>query len=117
MRRAFLIAVLMLAGSVSVLAQTLDTIYWNQRRADLYYWGSYWIDSNVMAHPGSQYLYTKDGDITGNMGDRYWGRTCVTTSPMKVIGIAAPVRIGCPWDYYSTDGGDYWVLDTTTRFP
>ena len=85
---AIAIFVLMLTAAGAVGAQQ-TLIPWNQRKADLYYWGSNWVDSSLMAYPNEN-LYQK---VDWNVGDLFIGRACVTSLPMRVIGIAAPVRI------------------------
>ena len=89
MKKFLYLVVFVIASGVLVQAQTMDTIFWNQRRADLYYWGSNWIDSSVMAHPNEP-LYWID-DVS--RPDCFIGRTCVTPAPLRVIGIGAPVSI------------------------
>ena len=85
---AIAIFVLMLTAVGAVEAQQ-TLIPWNQRKADLYYWGSNWVDSNLMASPNEN-LYQ---EVSFNISDLFIGRACVTSLPMRVIGIAAPVKI------------------------
>ena len=81
--------------SCFALAQTMDTIPWNERRADLYYWGSNWVDSVAMKYPNSNSIFYYVAAYAP-FGDAYIGRACVTPQPMRVIGIAAPVTIVVP---------------------
>ena len=102
MKKFLYLVVFVIASGVLVQAQTMDTIFWNQRRADLYYWGSNWIDSNVMAHPNEPLYWM----AAISVNDCYVGRTCVTPMPMRVIGIGAPVS------FIKNDGAIY-AVDTS----
>ena len=93
--------VLILAVITGVLAQgqTLPLLQIGERRADLYYYGSNWIDSCILNNPDEDlfsFIHWGEG-TTGNskwlLVPAYYGRTCVTETPLKIIGIAAPVSI------------------------
>ena len=81
-----LIAILFSVGG-SVNAQTWDTIHWNERKPGLYYWGSNWCDSVIMAG------YPLWISSTCGAADYFVGRTCLTSSQLSVMGIAAPAKI------------------------
>ena len=98
MKKFLYLVVFVIASGVLVQAQTMDTIFWNQRRADFYY-GSSWIDSNVIAHLGVE-LYHDDWRYEleeacdySLQGDQFVGRPYVTNTPLKIVGVAAPVTI------------------------
>ena len=106
MKRVVFVVVLMLGLQV----QAQDTILrLGDRLPNLYYWDTNWIDSKVAMHPESidwcPYTY---GALFGASGDMYIGRPCITSSPMKVIGIAGAVDASI---IYNNDANNL-VMDT-----
>ena len=109
----------MLLIGFSAWSQVLDTIFWNERKADLYYYGSNWVDSSLMSSPtGQTYLLLNHG-VSNTICQRfvafwqpqcYRGRTCVTDVPLSVVGIAAPACIDCLIIY---PGQSYCILDSS----
>ena len=68
----------------------LPMIAFGERPSYLYYWDTNWYDYYWFTynyHHFTRYIY----DFPGG---KYIGRLCVTNTPIKVIGIAAPVWIG-----------------------
>ncbi len=107
MKRVLFIAALLLAG-IQSWSQTMDTLHWYERKPDLYYWGSNWVDSNRMEYPNEILNAWSDITITD---DRYYGRACYTPHPMRVIGIAAPVSISYnQYSYFSDRLPEYFQL-------
>ena len=99
MKRYLLLLTFMTLAGLHCWSQTV--IPWNQRRPDLYYYDTVWIDSNIMENSSTYlYYYSTLNDyavsrdwISAYPYDCYLGRTCITDAPMKVLGIAAPVFI------------------------
>ena len=110
MKKIFYLAAFLVFTGVLVQAQTMPVIPWDQRRADLYYYGSNWVDSSMMQYPEAR-LYLSHyktvpayGSWIGTflqeeIGQHYIGRPCVTDQPLKVLGIAAPLVI-MDWGHF-----------------
>ena len=111
MKRKVIFAMMLLAGSVSVWGQTVDTIHWYERQSDFYYYGpngTSWIDSDLMALPNAPIYFVEAFNPSHYyLGESAFnGRAAVTPYPMKIIGVAAPIYI---WDI--------GAMDTSFRFP
>ena len=83
----------------------LPVIPFGDRKADLYYWDTNWIDHYEHLHPNTTFYPLKER-LLFYFGDYYVGRTCIAETPIRVKGIAGMVYIGYTGDMR-------WVLDTT----
>ena len=85
MKKTILIAVAVCL-STRVFAQTQPiTLQVGERLPNLYYWDTNWIDYQQQAHCGSTNAFCGYSFTTF---DAFWGRPCITNTPMRVIGIA-----------------------------
>ena len=85
----------LIAYAGTVFAQsTLPVIPFGERKADLYYWDTNWIDRYEHLHPNStpypvsminNWYYDRRSDV-------YWGRACQANTPMVVRGIAGMAK-------------------------
>ena len=88
--KRFLLTLVMTAAVVQAVGQSPTVLQLGDRLPNLYYWDTNWYDSKVALHPQyNQYMAASPL----SMGSTFHGRPCVTDVPMKVIGVAAPVRI------------------------
>ena len=90
---------------LSYAQNTLPVIPFGERKADLYYWDTNWIDRYEHLHPNSA-TYPAQKYLSPVNVDMYIGRACVADTPILVKGIAGCVFIG-----YT--GNIMWVVDTT----
>lgn len=93
MKKILFVSLLFLSG-LSFAQNPLPVIPFGDRKADLYYWDTNWIDRYEHLHPGStpypvsmvnKWYY----DIRS---DRYWGRACQANTPILVRGIAGMAK-------------------------
>ena len=89
--------VMFFIGAFSVWAQTPTVLEVGERRADLYYWDTNWVDYKLITHSNDQWAYYI-GPLFNSTSSRYFrdgyhfiGRPCITDIPLKVIGVAALV--------------------------
>ncbi|MBQ9586875.1 MAG: hypothetical protein IJR26_03310 [Bacteroidales bacterium] len=77
------------------LINSQTVIPFGQRIPEYYYWDSNWYDWPYIQNPNSAldyYPYMRAlTEYLHPSADIFVGRRCITNSPMKIIGIAAPV--------------------------
>ena len=91
--RLIILSLFVLAGS-SYAQNTLPVIPFGERKADLYYWDTNWVDRYEHLHPNEaaypaevQYYFPSD------IGDYFVARACYADTPILVRGIAGAVDI------------------------
>ena len=120
--RSLCLLVVLFIGALSLQAQTPPSVLdVGERRADLYYWDTNWVDYKVATHPEKVYtlvtqyylfpFYSMGGDALHSSGCRFIGRPCITETPMKVIGIAGCAYLGSEYDEHPS-GSDWAFVDT-----
>ncbi|MBR3827920.1 MAG: hypothetical protein IKJ40_01270, partial [Bacteroidales bacterium] len=110
MKKTIILAAMM-AVIASASSQTTDTVIsFGDRLPYLYYWDTNWIDRYWATNPE---MYPNAYDFTYSIPNHelglgmFIGRGCMTTTPLKIIGIAGMANIvNLHPDYYYT-------LDTT----
>ena len=110
MKKTIILAAMM-AVIASASSQTTDTVIsFGDRLPYLYYWDTNWIDRYWATNPE---MYPNAYDFTYSIPNhelglgKFIGRGCMTTTPLKIIGIAGMANIvNLHPDYYYT-------LDTT----
>ena len=90
----FSLVVILAIGSLTY-GQTQPTVLQlGERLPYLYYWGKYSFDSAYLKSGCTYYLTGPFSYLTGPSGYNYFvGRACITSAPLKVIGIAGAARI------------------------
>ena len=103
-RTALLLMIVMM--NVSYCQDTLPVIPFGDRKPDLYYWDTNWVDHYQHLHPNTE-VYPYEG-VTYDFVPTYLGRACFADEPLNVIGIAAAVDF-----QIVVTGGYIFCMDTT----
>lgn len=86
----------MFLSGLSFAQNPLPVIPFGDRKADLYYWDTNWIDRYEHLHPGSTPYPVATGDRYAYYydirSDLYWGRACQANTPILVRGIAGMAK-------------------------
>ena len=94
MKKLLLISLVTYIG----LINAQNVIPFGQRITEYYYWDSNWYDWLYIQNPDSAFdYYPYTNALTVYLrpyADIFVGRKCVTNTPLKIIGIAAPVTTG-----------------------
>ena len=102
----FLMIIMM---NVSYSQDTLPVIPFGDRKPDLYYWDTNWVDHYQHLHPNTEvYPYSKLHTIYSDFFPEYLGRACIADEPLNLIGIAGVVGFHIP-----ISNGDTLLLDIT----
>lgn len=88
----------MIVAIASATSQNTDTVIrFGDRLPYLYYWDTNWIDRYMETNPeiyNYAYYYHNYRPDTGPGRSVFIGRACMTSKPLKIIGIAGHARIG-----------------------
>ncbi len=103
-RTALLLMIVMM--NVSYCQDTLPVIAFGDRKPDLYYWDTNWVDHYQHLHPNTE-VYPYEGK-TIDFAPTYLGRACFADEPLNVIGIAGVVGF-----QIVVTGGYIFCMDTT----
>lgn len=94
MKKLLLISLVTYIG----LINAQNVIPFGQRIPEYYYWDTNWYDWLYIQNPDSAFdYYPYTNALTVYLrpyADIFVGRKCVTNTPLKIIGIAAPVTTG-----------------------
>lgn len=91
MKRRIIFTALIFLSGLSFAQSTLPVIPFGDRKADLYYWDTNWIDRDEIAGLNHTNYPVEAGDIY-YIGDMYIGRACIANKLM-IRGIAGAVSI------------------------
>ncbi len=103
-RIALLLMIVMM--NVSYCQDTLPVIPFGDRKPDLYYWDTNWVDHYQHLHPNTE-VYPYE-EATFGFTPTYLGRACFADEPLNVIGIAGVVDF-----QIVVSGGYISCMDTT----
>ena len=97
MKKTIILAA-MIVAIASATSQNTDTVIrFGDRLPYLYYWDTNWIDRYMETNPeiyNYAYNYYNYRPVTYPGRSVFIGRACMTSKPLKIIGIAGHARIG-----------------------
>ena len=96
MKKIIVILIFCLSGTLAYSQQ--DTLHWNENEPTYYYWDSLWWNWHVIkyyeTHPDSMRFWAGAWHLGNGYGRNEYARPFETDTALKIIGVAAPVRIG-----------------------
>ena len=93
--------VLVLISGIACAQNTLPVIPFGERKADLYYWDTNWIDRYEQLHPNeTNYPSMRHMNYLDIFGDFFLARACVAETPILVRGVAGAVEVSPINDNY-----------------
>ena len=93
--------VLVLISGIACAQNTLPVIPFGERKADLYYWDTNWIDRYEQLHPNeTNYPSMRHMNYPDLFGDFFLARACVAETPILVRGVAGAVEVSPINDNY-----------------
>ncbi len=106
MKRYIFVFLILLSG-ISYAQSTLPVIPFGERKADLYYWDTNWVDRYEQLYPNEAvYPASIQMHFPSYCADFFLARACVADTPILVRGIAGAVKIA--------PGNDYMITVDTT---
>lgn len=118
--KRFVFVALMLLSGISFAQSTAPVIPFGDRKPDLYYWDTNWIDRYEHLHPNTTPYPASIGGIHyQEESDKYIGRACQANTPILVRGIAGMARTAHrfqPMLTINTSRAPEWFIMFDTNF-